>query len=125
LLCARPRRPSTTTKLAGLCARLPLPLRIEAVRVDNSPARRFPDLVAELEQEESTLDTLDAGDNERTTIRPVLSWSYKHLTDAEKHALHMVGLFPGTTLDVAATAALCETEQREVERALAGSTPRP
>ena len=106
---------ATTTKLAGLCARLPLPLRIAAVRVDNSPSRRFRDLVAELE----TLDTLEAGD-ERTAIRSVLSWSYKHLAPAEKHALHMVGLFPGTTLDVAAAAALCGTGQRETKRALAG-----
>jgi tetratricopeptide (TPR) repeat protein len=110
----------TTTKLAELCARLPLPRRIAAVRVDNSPTRRFPDLVAELEQEESTLDTLEAGDDERTAIRSVLSWSYEHLAAAEKHALHMFGLFPGTALDTAAAAALCGAGQRDAKRALAG-----
>jgi tetratricopeptide (TPR) repeat protein/transcriptional regulator with XRE-family HTH domain len=95
--------PKSAAELAGLCARLPLALRIAAELAVARPAARLADLVAELR--ESRLDVLDAGDD-RADVRAVFSWSFRQLPDEVAAAFALTGLHPGEYLDVHAAAAL-------------------
>jgi tetratricopeptide (TPR) repeat protein/DNA-binding XRE family transcriptional regulator len=104
-----------TAQLAGLCARLPLALRIAA---ELATARRtvpLAELVAELA--ESRLDLLDAGED-RADVRAVFSWSFRHLPEDVAGAFALTGLHPGEDLDVYAAAALTGTTTAQARRAL-------
>jgi DNA-binding SARP family transcriptional activator len=98
--------PAATAELAGLCARLPLALRIAAELVAARRASPLADLVAELAA--SRLDLLDAGED-RADVRAVFSWSVRQLPDHVATAFRLIGLHPGDDLDVPAAAALTET----------------
>jgi DNA-binding SARP family transcriptional activator/tetratricopeptide (TPR) repeat protein len=95
--------PEAVAALAGLCARLPLALRIAAELAATRRTTPLADLVAELER--SQLDCLDAGED-RADVRAVFSWSYRQLPDDAATAFALIGLHPGTDLDVHAAAAL-------------------
>jgi tetratricopeptide (TPR) repeat protein/transcriptional regulator with XRE-family HTH domain len=107
--------PGAAAELTGLCARLPLALRIAA---ELAVARRsvpLADLVAELTV--SRLDALDAGDD-RADVRAVISWSYRHLPDDVAAAFALAGLHPGEDLDAHAAAALTGTTVGQARRVL-------
>jgi DNA-binding SARP family transcriptional activator/Tfp pilus assembly protein PilF len=98
--------PGAVTALAGLCARLPLALRIAAELAAARPAVPLAELAAELAA--SRLDLLDAGEA-RTDVRAVFSWSYRQLPDDAAGAFALIGLHPGEDLDAHAAAALTGT----------------
>jgi tetratricopeptide (TPR) repeat protein len=107
--------PKGAAALAGLCARLPLALRIAA---ELAAARRtvpLRDLVAELEA--SRLDCLDGGEDS-ADVRAVFSWSFRRLPDAAAGAFALIGLHPGADLDVPAAAALTGTSAGQARRVL-------
>jgi tetratricopeptide (TPR) repeat protein len=107
--------PEATAELAGLCARLPLALRIAA---ELATARRtvpLAELVAELA--ESRLDLLDAGED-RADVRAVFSWSLRQLPDSVAEAFALTALHPGADLDVHAAAALTGTTTGQARRVL-------
>jgi DNA-binding SARP family transcriptional activator/tetratricopeptide (TPR) repeat protein len=108
--------PGAAAELAGLCARLPLALRIAA---ELAAARRpvpLAELVAELKA--SRLDCLDAGED-RADVRAVFSWSFRQLPDDVAAAFTLIGLHPGSDLDVHAAAALTGTAVIPARRVLA------
>jgi hypothetical protein len=107
--------PGAVTALAGLCARLPLALRIAAELATARPAAPLAELVAELAA--SRLDLLDAGED-RTDVRAVFSWSYRQLPDDAAEAFALIGLHPGEDLDVHAAAALTGTSAGQAGRVL-------
>jgi DNA-binding SARP family transcriptional activator/Flp pilus assembly protein TadD len=98
--------PAATAELAGLCARLPLALRIAAELAAARKASPLADLVGELAA--GRLDLLEAGED-RTDVRAVLSWSVRQLPDHVAAAFGLIGLHPGGDLDVHAAAALTGT----------------
>jgi tetratricopeptide (TPR) repeat protein/transcriptional regulator with XRE-family HTH domain len=98
--------PEAAAELARLCARLPLALRIAAELTAARPAVPLAELVTELEADR--LDQLDAGE-ERADVRAVLSWSVGQLPDDVARAFALLGLHPGTDLEVYAAAALTGT----------------
>jgi len=98
--------PQSLAELAGLCARLPLALRIAAELAVARPAVPLAGLVAELQA--NRLDLLDAGED-RADVRAVLSWSYRQLPDDVAGAFALTALHPGADLDVYAAAALTGT----------------
>ncbi len=107
--------PGAVAALAGLCALLPLALRIAA---ELAVARRtipLADLAAELA--ESRLDLLDAGED-RADVRAVFSWSYRQLPYDVARAFALLGLHPGADLDAYAAAALTETTAARARRVL-------
>jgi DNA-binding SARP family transcriptional activator/tetratricopeptide (TPR) repeat protein len=107
--------PEAAAALAGLCARLPLALRIAA---ELAAARRevpLAELVAELAA--SRLDGLDAGED-RADVRAVFSWSVRQLPDDAAGAFALVSLHPGADLDVHACAALTGTTRGDARQAL-------
>lgn len=91
-------------RLAALCARLPLALRVAAEVGISRKDAPVSELAAELERRR--LDMLEAGGDEHTAVRSVFSWSYRHLDDDGALAFRMLGLNPGRDFDVYAVAAL-------------------
>ena len=112
--------PDAVTALAGLCARLPLALRIAAELAGARRAAPLGELVAELAA--SRLDLLDAGED-RTDVRAVFSWSFRQLPDDAAGAFALIGLHPGEDLDVHAAAALTGTSAGQTGRVLGRLTP--
>jgi transcriptional regulator with XRE-family HTH domain len=102
-------------ELADRCARLPLALRIAAEMLDTTA---LPVLLAELADETQALDQLDAGEDDRTAIRSVFSWSYKLLDGREALAFRLAGLSPVVDLSANALAALLNTSSGEAHRLL-------
>jgi DNA-binding SARP family transcriptional activator/Tfp pilus assembly protein PilF len=98
--------PQTLARLADLCARLPLALRIAADRLD---ARGGP-LDAEVDElaGEQRLDTFAAGNDSYTAARSVFSWSFRALPAAAAELFRRLGLVPGQTWDAYAAAALAD-----------------
>jgi tetratricopeptide (TPR) repeat protein len=107
--------PDAVAALAGLCAWLPLALRIVAELAATRPAIPLADLAAELEA--SRLDCLDAGED-RADVRAVFSWSFRQLPYDVVRAFGLIGLHPGEDLDVYAAAALTGTSARQARRVL-------
>ena len=67
--------PGAVARLANCCCRLPLALRVAAELADARPDVPLADLAAELADQQEWLDLLDAGDDPRTRVRAVFSWS--------------------------------------------------
>lgn len=101
---------SDLAELAHLCARLPLALRIVAVRAAARPHMPLRDLIAELRDESGIWDALsvsgEAGPEEADAVRTVFAWSYRALTPPVARMFHLLGLHPGSEFSVEAAAAL-------------------
>ena len=114
--------PEAAAALAKQCARLPLALRVAAELAAASPDSRLAGLAGELASEQRRLDLLDAGGDERTAVRGVFSWSYRHLPAGAARAFRLLGLHPGPDFDAYAVAALTgasATQARDVLALLA------
>jgi tetratricopeptide (TPR) repeat protein/transcriptional regulator with XRE-family HTH domain len=107
--------PEAVAALAGLCARLPLALRIVAELAAARPAIPLAGVVAELRADR--LDCLDAGED-RADVRAVFSWSFRQLPGDAAGAFALTGLHPGDDLDVHAAAALTGTSAGQARQVL-------
>jgi DNA-binding SARP family transcriptional activator len=107
--------PDAVTELAGLCARLPLALRIAAEQVVSRPETTLRDLVAELAA--GRLDGLDAGED-CADVRAVFYWSFQQLPADVASRFALLGLHPGGDLDPYAAAALTGTSPALARRLL-------
>jgi tetratricopeptide (TPR) repeat protein/transcriptional regulator with XRE-family HTH domain len=116
LIGARADGDPQVATLAGLCARLPLALRIAAEMATARPATPLAELVAELEADR--LDCLDAGED-RAEVRAVFSWSLRQLPDETAQAFALLSLHPGQDLDGPAAAALTGATTRQAAKLLA------
>jgi hypothetical protein len=93
--------------LAERCSRLPLALRLVAELVSLRPGADLSDLAGELADRRQRLQLLDVGgDDPRTAIRAVFSWSYQRLDADQAYTFRMLGLYPGPDFDPLAVAAL-------------------
>jgi DNA-binding SARP family transcriptional activator/Tfp pilus assembly protein PilF len=92
--------------LADQCARLPLALRVAAELAVTRPDTTLGDLAGELAGQQRRLDLLQTGQDDRTAVRAVFSWSYRHLDPEPARAFRLAGLHPGAFLDSFAVAAL-------------------
>jgi tetratricopeptide (TPR) repeat protein/transcriptional regulator with XRE-family HTH domain len=108
--------PDAAARLAGLCARLPLALRIAAELAAARPAVPLAELAAELAG--SRLNALDAGED-RADVRAVFSWSVRQLPQGAASAFALLGLHPGEDLDLYAVAAMTDTSTGQAGRVLA------
>ncbi|MEU0880960.1 AfsR/SARP family transcriptional regulator [Lentzea sp. NPDC005914] len=99
--------------LVDQCARLPLALRIVA---ELAATRALPDLVGDLRDPGDRLDLLEAGDDERASVREALFRSYQRLPATTAHMFLCLGRHD--VVDVGAAAALAGTSLREARRDL-------
>jgi DNA-binding SARP family transcriptional activator len=114
--------PDATAKLARQCARLPLALRVAAERAAARLHVPLAELAAELAGQQRRLDLLDAGDDPRTAVRAVFSWSCQQLTSEAARMFRLLGLHPGPDITVpaaASLAALAEDDARVLLQGLA------
>jgi DNA-binding SARP family transcriptional activator/Tfp pilus assembly protein PilF len=95
--------------LADRCARLPLALRVAAELAVARPTIPLADLVADLTENRTLLDELDAGGDPRTAVREVFSWSYRSLDPESARAFRLAGLHPGADFEAYAVSALTGT----------------
>jgi DNA-binding SARP family transcriptional activator len=93
--------------LAERCSRLPLALRLAAELASLRPGADLSDLASELADRRQRLQLLDVGgDDPRTAIRTVFSWSYRRLPADQAYAFRLLGLYPGTDFDPSVAEAL-------------------
>lgn len=104
--------------LASYCARLPLALRVAAELAVAYPAVSLANLADQLADLRDRLDQLDAGGDEQTAVRSVLSWSYRRLDPAAARAFDLLGQAPGADFDHYAAAALTGTTHGKAGRLL-------
>ena len=97
--------PAAASRLAILCARLPLALAIAAARAAVHPGFPLAALAAQLRDATARLDALNAGD-ETSDIRAVFSWSYRQLSPRAARMFRLLGLHPGPDTSVPAAASL-------------------
>ncbi|GII93121.1 ATP-binding protein [Sinosporangium siamense] len=94
-------------ELAGLCARLPLALRIAAERALARPWTPMRNLVEDLRDESGLWDALTAGDDDESdAVRTVFAWSYRALSDDTSRLFRLLGLHPGSEFSSRAAAVL-------------------
>lgn len=106
-------------ELAGLCARLPLALRIAAERAAARPMMPLTDLIAELRSESSMWDALSSEDAaEADAVRSVFAWSYRALSEPASRMFRLLGLHPTSEFAVGAAAALARIQPRAAVRLL-------
>jgi tetratricopeptide (TPR) repeat protein/transcriptional regulator with XRE-family HTH domain len=110
--------PAAAQALAGLCARLPLALRVAAELAASRPEMPLAVLAAELAGEAERLALLDAGGDPRGAVASVFSWSYRHLPADAARMFRLLGLHPGADFDRYAAAALVSAGVAEAERLL-------
>jgi len=101
--------PVEAAALTEHCARLPLALRVAAELIGHRTATSLTELVAALRSGHPPLDLLETGDDARTSIRAVFSWSCLRLPGSAAHAFRLLGLHPGVDLQAGAFAALTGT----------------
>ncbi|MEY9932100.1 DNA-binding SARP family transcriptional activator [Catenulispora sp. GP43] len=97
---------SAARELAELCGHLPLALRIAAEQVSAGPAVKIGDVIDDLEDVRGRLDALQLPDDELSSVRGVLSWSYTRLDAKTARAFRLLGLVPGVSIGPKAAAAL-------------------
>jgi len=85
--------PEAVSELMSLCAGLPLALAAAAARAAAHPGFRLAEVAAELRDEHTRLDVLDAGDPS-TSARAVFSRSYPHLAPAAARDVPASGASP-------------------------------
>jgi DNA-binding SARP family transcriptional activator/Flp pilus assembly protein TadD len=110
--------PDAVLALTERCARLPLALRVVAELAAARPDSGLADLIDELADEHRTLRLLDPGDDVRTAVEAVLSWSYHQLPPTAARAFRLLGLHPGREVDAYALAALADREVEDAQRLL-------
>jgi tetratricopeptide (TPR) repeat protein len=109
--------PDAAAALAAYCGQLPLTIRVAAEIAAQRGGDRLSDVVADLRETRQRLDVLDTGEV-HTTIRSVLSWSYRALSVEAARVFRLVGALPTLDLGVAALGSLAGRARAQVERSL-------
>jgi tetratricopeptide (TPR) repeat protein/DNA-binding XRE family transcriptional regulator len=104
--------------LVEQCAGLPLALRIAAEIAAQHPQAPLADVVAGLADRQRRLDLLDTGDDVRSAVRTVFSWSYRQLTPAAARAFRLAGLHPGPDFEAYTVAALTDEDPHDAGQVL-------
>jgi DNA-binding SARP family transcriptional activator/tetratricopeptide (TPR) repeat protein len=110
--------PEAAAMLAEQCARLPLALRVAAMRATSQPDLPLAEVVAELADRQERLELLDAGGDPYAAVHAVLSWSIQHLPEQGARTFRRLGLHPGPDLDQYVAAALTGLAPNAARRVL-------
>ncbi|KFU75360.1 DNA-binding transcriptional activator of the SARP family [Amycolatopsis lurida] len=109
--------PEHAAVLARLCGYLPLALRVAAEKASSGPRSSLRELVENLTEEKDRLDALHT-DDEMSSVRTVISWSYASLPGPAARAFRYLGLLNTADIGVAAVAALIDRPAHETEEML-------
>lgn len=115
---ARDRR-ADLEELAGLCARLPLALRIAAERAAGRPSMPLGELIGDLRDESALWNVLTAEAEEGPdAMRSVFEWSYRALPGSAARLFRFLGLHPGNEFGLPAVAGLAGLEPSQARAQL-------
>ncbi|MER5478469.1 BTAD domain-containing putative transcriptional regulator [Streptomyces sp. NPDC002734] len=107
--------PKASADLVELCGRLPLALRIVAARLRNRPRWTVQYLADRLHDETRRLEELSAGER---SVAATLRLSYQAMAEEYRTSFRLLGLHPGTVIDVHSTAALLGMDTHDAESVL-------
>ncbi|HZE38930.1 MAG TPA: BTAD domain-containing putative transcriptional regulator, partial [Stackebrandtia sp.] len=108
--------PEAVERLAELCARLPLALRIAAAGFRASFAEStMGEYVEELASDRLGMLDLDSGE---AAVSTVLSWSLRDLSADVAEAFALLGVHPGPSFDAPAAAAMLDATEAAARRLL-------
>lgn len=107
--------PRAVARLVGLCGGLPLALRVTTARLRNRPRWTVQYLVDRLADETRRLRELSAGER---SVEATLRLSYQAMEEEQRAAFRLLGLHPGSAIDVHSAAALLGTDARDAEDVL-------
>jgi tetratricopeptide (TPR) repeat protein/transcriptional regulator with XRE-family HTH domain len=110
--------PDAMSRIARMCACLPLALAVTAARAATRPALPLSVLADELRDAAGRLDALDTGDP-AASVRAVFSWSYHQLSAESARMFRLLGLHPGPDITVPAAASLTAASEADAGRMLA------
>ncbi|MGH3904695.1 MAG: tetratricopeptide repeat protein [Pseudonocardiaceae bacterium] len=110
--------PTAARIIAEACARLPLVLRIAAGVIVDLPQTTLGELAHELSSAATLLDAADEADDERISIRAVLSWSYRSLTEQAAQLFRLLDSIPAEEVTVYAVSAALNVGQEIGARVL-------
>ncbi|WP_370944983.1 BTAD domain-containing putative transcriptional regulator [Amycolatopsis sp. cg5] len=97
---------AATERFVDYCGRLPLAIRILAVRADQFPEVPLADFLDDLDTEHDRLGSFDLADGDETNIRAVFSHSYQALDPAAARMLRLLSLPTGADFSAPAAAAI-------------------
>jgi DNA-binding SARP family transcriptional activator len=95
------------------CGRLPLAMAVVAARAAAYPNWRLSEIAQEL-RDAKTLDVFE-GDDPRSDVRSVFSWSYRMLSEPAARLFRLLALHPGSGFGSATAASLAGIPLREAE----------
>jgi tetratricopeptide (TPR) repeat protein len=107
--------PVEAGRLADLCGRLPLALRIAAAILADEHRRPLAGLTAELADAQQRLEGLEYGE---LTLRSALAVSYRGLTEKQKSLFRLLSLHPPGTISSEAACSLSAHSAAETRRTL-------
>jgi tetratricopeptide (TPR) repeat protein len=110
-------KPQAAAELLAVCAGLPLAVRIVAARAADHPTFPLDVLAGELREVTARLDGLDAGD-QHTSLRAVLSWSVRALSEQAMELFGLVGVAPGPGIGLPAAARLADRPEQQTHAVL-------
>jgi DNA-binding SARP family transcriptional activator len=111
-----------TERFVEYCGRLPLAIRILAVRADQFPEVPLAKFVAKLDGEHDRLGSFDLADGDETNIRAVFSHSYQALDENASRLLRLLGLPSVPDFSVPAAAAIAGVDLAKARTSLSHLT---
>nr|WP_261951941.1 tetratricopeptide repeat protein [Streptomyces nigrescens] len=112
-------RRADLAELAGLCARLPLALRIAAERAASWPSMPLSELIDDLRDESALWNVLTADEKGGPeAMRSVFEWSYRALPAPAARLFRILGLHPGNEFGLPAVAGMAGVEPSEARARL-------
>lgn len=110
-------RPGDVARVVALCGHLPLAVRIAAARLRTSRGWTVDQLGDRLAVEASRLLALDDGER---SVASAFALSVRGLDEAHRRLFALLGLHPGTDIELSAAAALAGHDLATVEHLLTG-----
>lgn len=110
--------PEAVHQLVRLCDSFPLALCVAAERVAARSNQALAELTEQLVNERDRLDTLAINGDAISSVRTVLSWSYRALPPEPRHMFRLLGLLPYPDISVSAAAVLADVTMPEARRLL-------
>lgn len=110
--------PDAVGELVGVCARLPLAVRVAATRLASRPFLSVADVVEEIREEQQGSIGVDGSWRGLGGVRPVFEWSYTLLDPLHARVFRLAGLHPVPEFGTHAVAALAALDLRSAMRVL-------
>ncbi|MFD0206076.1 MULTISPECIES: ATP-binding protein [Saccharothrix] len=110
--------PDAVEELVGVCARLPLAVRVAATRVASRPFLSVADVVEEIREEQRGLIGMEGPWRGLSGVRAVFDWSYDRLDPVHARVFRLLGLHPMPEFGAPAVAALAALDLRSVTHVL-------